>query len=115
MIHMKAPSGSGSLTLCSHGLRADDDLADNWDAVTCGGCMLAAEADPISRNNYYDRGGIPVIDVIRAKLTPEQYEGYLLGNTIKYALRLNWKGNRKSDADKLAEYAVWLSEHLARE
>jgi hypothetical protein len=61
-------------------------------------------------NDHYDAGGIAVIDVIRAKLTEEQYRGFLLGNVIKYALRLNHKGQPESDAAKLAEYAVWLAE-----
>jgi hypothetical protein len=62
-------------------------------------------------NSYYDIGDISVIDVIKAKLTPEQYEGYLLGNVIKYTLRLNFKEQKLGDSQKLAEYAVWLSEH----
>lgn len=61
-------------------------------------------------NEHYDAGGIPVIDVIRAKLTQEQYEGYLLGNIIKYSLRLNFKNAKAQDAAKLAEYACWLDE-----
>ena len=62
------------------------------------------------KNSYYDQGGIAVVDVIKAKLTPEQYEGFLLGQIIKYSLRLNFKNQGVSDAAKLAEYAVWLNE-----
>ena len=62
------------------------------------------------KNSYYDQNGIPVIDVIKAKLTPEQYEGFLLGQVIKYSLRLNFKNQRVSDAAKLADYAMWLNE-----
>lgn len=36
------------------------------------------------KRTYYDAGGIETLDVIKAKLTPEQYHGYLLGNVIKY-------------------------------
>ena len=60
-------------------------------------------------NNHYDAGGIKSLDVIRAKLTPEQYKGFLLGNVIKYSLRLNHKGQAKADAEKLCEYAYWLT------
>jgi hypothetical protein len=59
-------------------------------------------------NTHYDVGGISVIDVIKNKLTPEQYEGFLLGNAIKYALRMNHKGSKKADAGKLKEYSEWL-------
>ena len=60
-------------------------------------------------NNHYDAGGIKSLDVIRAKLTPEQYKGFLLGNVIKYSLRLNHKGQAQADAEKLCEYAYWLT------
>ena len=58
-------------------------------------------------SRYYDQGGIEVLDVIKAKLTPEQYEGYLLGNSIKYNLRLNWKGSKERDAEKAKNYSKW--------
>jgi len=61
-----------------------------------------------NKSTYYDQGGIEVLDVIKAKLTPEQYEGYLLGNAIKYALRANWKGSKERDLEKLGNYAGWL-------
>jgi len=69
---------------------------------------------------YYDAGGIETIDVIRAKLTPEQYIGYLLGNSIKYSLRMNFKApdNSLRDAKKAANYSAWLRdeiEHQERE
>ena len=63
-----------------------------------------------NKNSHYDAGGISVIDVIKAKLTPEQYEGFLLGSVIKYSLRLNFKNQRDCDAAKLADYAMWLNE-----
>lgn len=69
------------------------------------------EAPKVSEDvPYYDRGGISTIDVIRSKLTPEQYEGFLLGNIIKYSLRSNFKGCKKQDANKIAEYAMWYNE-----
>lgn len=64
--------------------------------------------DPNSAHYYV--GGIETLDIIRAKLTPEQYQGYLLGNAIKYACRLNHKGSPQRDAVKLANYAAWLVE-----
>ena len=62
------------------------------------------------KSDYYDHGGIEVIAVMRAKLTPEQFGGYLLGNVIKYSLRLNHKGTPDRDAEKLAVYANMLAE-----
>lgn len=61
-----------------------------------------------TQSGYYDAGGIETLDIIRAKLTGEQYQGYLLGNVIKYATRINFKGLDVRDAEKLANYAMWL-------
>lgn len=59
-------------------------------------------------NNYYQKGGIEVIDYIKAKLTPEQYKGYLLGNIYKYSGRCQYKGEYQKDIVKLAQYTNWL-------
>ena len=65
------------------------------------------------KSSYYDAGGIEVLDVIKAKLTPEQYQGYLLGNSIKYQLRMMHKGAAIRDAEKAANYSRWLSEVMS--
>ena len=62
-------------------------------------------------SSYYDAGSIEVLDVIKAKLTHEQYLGYLLGNTIKYSLRCNFKGTQERDIDKLSIYSKILREN----
>lgn len=62
------------------------------------------------KSNYYDAGKIETIDIIKAKLTPEQYAGYLLGNVIKYACRLNFKGDAVRDSEKLIP--TWGSFYL---
>lgn len=54
---------------------------------------------------HYDTGGIEALRVLEAKLTRVQYLGFLLGNCIKYALRLNFKGSAIRDAEKMAFYA----------
>lgn len=59
---------------------------------------------------YYDAGGISTMDVIKAKLTEDQFKGFLLGNVIKYSCRLNHKDNPKRDAEKVANYSKILSE-----
>lgn len=66
------------------------------------------------KSTYYDAGGIETLDIIKAKLTPEQYEGYLLGNQIKYSCRMNFKtpGEKLRDAEKASTYANQLKAHL---
>ena len=65
--------------------------------------------DP-NTSNYYDVGGIETIDFIKAKLTPDEYKGFLKGNIIKYLSRANHKGNEAKDYEKASVYAGWLAE-----
>lgn len=58
---------------------------------------------------HYDAGGIQVMDVIRAKLTEQQFKGYLLGSIMKYSLRANFKCAFKSDCEKMEDFARWLN------
>jgi len=62
------------------------------------------------KSDYYDVGGIETLDIIKAKLTPEQYAGFLLGNAIKYLCRANWKKHLERDIEKAANYSKWLKE-----
>jgi len=48
--------------------------------------------------------GIQTFDVIQAKLTKEQWIGFLLGNIMKYSLRANFKGQFDSDMRKCMVY-----------
>lgn len=119
IVHMRAPSGTGKLCLCGMSLDLlTDKVVEDVKRITCQACLdmieeqaekVVAAPPPVPRpNSHYDSGGISVIDVIKAKLTPEQYKGFLLGNAIKYALRMNFKGQESSDAAKLDEYTTWL-------
>ena len=61
------------------------------------------------KSTYYDQGGIETIEIIKAKLTKEQFIGYLLGNIIKYSCRRNWKGQARRDDEKVDTYAGILN------
>ena len=37
--------------------------------------------------NHYVFGGIETIEYLKAKLTPEEYRGFLKGNVLKYVSR----------------------------
>lgn len=63
---------------------------------------------------HYQAGGIECIDYLRAKLTPDEFRGYLLGNALKYLSRLGHKGQAASDARKAWDYVGWLVEELER-
>lgn len=70
--------------------------------------MNETKRDPKSR--HYDMGGIEALDIIKAKLTPEQYRGFLLGNVLKYSCRANFKGEFDRDMEKAAFYNSFLKE-----
>lgn len=60
------------------------------------------------KSSYYDAGGIETLDIIRAKLTPEEYRGYLKGNALKYLCRAGFKGCEDRDTEKAVNYITWL-------
>lgn len=98
--------------------RAEAKAVD-WKNLKAGdvvGGMVLTEAkekkepvDNINHPAHYTAGGIETIDFIKAKLTPEEYKGYLKGNVLKYASRAGLKGNAVEDAGKLAWYANRLA------
>lgn len=63
------------------------------------------------KSPHYSIGGIECIDYIKAKLSTDEFRGYLKGNILKYASR---NKDPERDIEKLTFYANWLSEHLQR-
>ena len=59
---------------------------------------------------HYDAGGLETIEILRAKLTHQQFEGYCLGNILKYASRADWKGTFQRDIEKIVVYGNILLE-----
>src|SRR5699024_631962 len=62
--------------------------------------------DKVNSPSHYTRGDIEVIDIIK-QLTQgyEPFEAYLVGNTIKYLARANFKENKQQDLEK-AEWHI---------
>ena len=71
---------------------------------------LPKTEDLVNNPTHYTFGGIETIKFIEAKLSPEEFRGYLKGNVLKYGSRLGHKGDVKVDAGKLA----WYSSHLKK-
>jgi Protein of unknwon function (DUF3310) len=81
----------------------DEKSSKEWPA-----CESDWDADMVNSPPHYMKGGIETIDFIQAKLSPEEYRGYLRGNLLKYASRMGAKG--EDDAGKAAWYAKRLEE-----
>jgi hypothetical protein len=60
--------------------------------------------DPVNNPAHYIVGGIETIDYIKAKLTPEEFIGYLKGNVIKYTSRAGKKQDTIQDLEKAQWY-----------
>jgi hypothetical protein len=60
---------------------------------------------------HYTKGSIEAIDYIKASMTKEQYEGFLLGNVKKYTHRYKYKGEPVKDLMK----AAWYLDRLIKE
>lgn len=67
--------------------------------------------DLVNKPPHYLVGGIESIDVIEAKLTYEQFEGYLMGSKMAYDLRYPFKGSYELDLAKSDFYKEKLLEH----
>lgn len=60
----------------------------------------------VNQPSHYTTGEYEVIDYIKDKLSPDQYEGYCIGNVIKYVSRYEHKGG-KEDLQKALVYLEW--------
>jgi hypothetical protein len=67
-----------------------------------------SEEDVVNRPKHYTEGGIETIDFIKAKLTPEQFEGFCLGNALKYLSRAGKKDDKEQDEKKARWYIHFL-------
>ena len=64
--------------------------------------------DAINPSHYKVEGLPEAIDIMNHLMTPEQFEGFLLGNIMKYAYRFGRKGDKGETAGKIAWYANQL-------
>ena len=64
--------------------------------------------DAINPSHYKVEGLPEAIDIMNHLMTPEQFEGFLWGNIIKYAYRYGRKGDKAETAGKIAWYADQL-------
>lgn len=87
--------------------------AASWETIsvtTSGQPILAGgpTEEELNADNinpaHYKVGGIETIDFIEAKLTAEEYRGYLRGNVLKYMSRADHKGDRLENLKKAQWY-----------
>ena len=90
----------------SRAFTSNSSIVEKLDAGANG----TSAVDMVNHPPHYKVGGIETIQFIKAKLSKEEYVGYLRGNVLKYASRLGAKSNAPEDAGKMA----WYSNELAK-
>jgi hypothetical protein len=70
--------------------------------------------DPVNHPPHYTTGGIETLDVIRAKMSSDRFQGYLMGNVLKYLLRCEYKEKRVEDIKKAQFYLNVLVEEMEK-
>ncbi len=73
---------------------------------------LKRKTDNITSPPHYTYGGLEVVDIIKKKMRPEMYEGYLMGNLLAYIFRCKHKGNQLEDLEKARVYLDWWIKEL---
>ena len=67
--------------------------------------------DKVNNPPHYLIGGLEVIDILKAKLTPEEFKGYLIWSLYAYLFRHQHKGQAIDDLNK----ALWYLKRLIKE
>lgn len=70
---------------------------------------IKEKEDKVNHPSHYTFGSIEVIDYIRDKMTPDEFQGYCMGNILKYISRHKHK-NGVEDLKKARVYLDWLIE-----
>lgn len=90
-----------------------DVAQTTWSALTAVTSNTPMKPDVVNHPPHYTSGGIETIDFLQAKLSREEFIGYLKGNVLKYGSRLGKKGAVDIDAGKLSWYALKLRDVLS--
>lgn len=71
-------------------------------------------SDPVNSPDHYTSGGIETIAYLQAKLTPEEFRGYMKGNVLKYLSRSGKKSDEVEDLKKAQWYLNKLIDVLPK-
>lgn len=69
---------------------------------------MTRKKDDINHPDHYTAGGIETIDIIKAKMSKEEFLGFLKGNVIKYITRSGQKGTDETKDLKKAQFYLDL-------
>lgn len=70
---------------------------------------MSSDVSKAVNPDHYKVGGMQVVDIWRAKLSPEEFRGACKANILKYVMRSDHKNGRE-DLEKAKVYLEWLIE-----
>jgi hypothetical protein len=62
--------------------------------------------------DHYKKGGIETIEYQQAKMSKEEFKGYLKGNALKYVSREGLKSEKLTDKIDDCKKAIWYLEQM---
>jgi len=63
--------------------------------------------ETVKNQNHYKVSARQPIEIMQTLMTSKGFDGFLLGNILKYRLRAGYKGDAEKDMNKAAQYAYW--------
>ena len=63
---------------------------------------------PVSHYRLHPSTMLEVIDIIHAKMTPDEWAKFCWGSALQYTFRMLDKGEPMKDADKAITYLRWF-------
>lgn len=87
-----------------------ESVIESWSEIEKIDSTKEDDVDRVNQPTHYTSGGIETIDYLKAKLTIEQYTGFMLGNVLKYCSRSRHKGGIED-----LEKAKWYLDRLVSE
>jgi hypothetical protein len=60
-------------------------------------------------SKHYQVGDKQPIEILQDYLTPEEFQGFLKGNVLKYTLRFGRKDDVAKESAKIEQYSKWLA------
>ena len=93
-----------------HPLYGDEFVHDVFSVESAPAYIAESAPDVVDNPPHYNNGSIECIEAIEAMLTPDEFIGYLRGNSLKYRWRFRYKSKPIEDLRK----ARWYEERLLK-
>ena len=122
-VHLKAPSGTGSITLCGQAVGPGDSVeagVEHIDCPRCSDCILAPANSKQVGGSHYAEQEIQPWDVMQSMSGRDSanmfapFQWHLLFTALKYVMRAGRKNDAREDVDKAIHYLEKLRDSLTR-